>query len=196
MRRSRGAATPKSWPAVRPSTELEFVPADEFATRVDAEHADATLEHFGRAPLQSMDKARTALRYLPKQGATDTVPESIDAWVANRNCPSPPSTQRTSTHRRSGPHWAGRVGPHGRSAAVGTTPYGAEVQHHRDCPLLGEVQHRACAPWGGVRHLAEASSGRSKHCTIGTRVSRPPGCGRSTIAARTRIQPGCVWMRA
>jgi hypothetical protein len=58
------------------------VPADEFATRVDAEHADATLEHFGRAPLQSMDKARTALRYLPKQGATDTVPESIDAWVA------------------------------------------------------------------------------------------------------------------
>ena len=98
-----------------------------------------------------MDKARTALRSLPKHGATDTVPESIDAWVANRNCPSPPPTQRTSTHRRSGPHWAGCVGPHGRSAAVGTTPYGAEVQHHRDCPfwalwvtpIVGEVhQHR------------------------------------------------------
>ena len=99
-RRSRGAATQKSWPAVRPSTELEFVPADEFATRVDAEHADATLEHFGQAPLQSMDKARTALRDLPKHGATDTVPESIDAWVANRNWPSPPSTARTSTHRQ------------------------------------------------------------------------------------------------
>ena len=136
-RRSRGAATQKSWPAVRPSTELEFVPADEFATRVDAEHTDATLEHFGQAPLQSMDKARTALRDLPKHGATDTVPESIDAWVANRNWPSPPSTARTSTHRQSGPHWAGCVGPHGRSTAVGTTPYGAEMQHHRDCPLLG-----------------------------------------------------------
>jgi len=38
------------------------MPADEFSTRVDAEHADATLEHLGRAPLQSMDRARTALR--------------------------------------------------------------------------------------------------------------------------------------
>jgi len=46
-----------------------------------------------------MDKARTALRYLPKHGATDTVPKSIDAWAANRNWPSPPSPQRTSTHR-------------------------------------------------------------------------------------------------
>ena len=73
------------------------MPADQLATPGDAEHADATLEHFGRAPLQSMDKARTALRSLPKHGATDTVPESIDAWVANRNCPSPPSTQPRST---------------------------------------------------------------------------------------------------
>ena len=81
--------------------------ADEFATRVDTEHADATLEHFGRAPLQSMDKARTDLRDLPKHGATDTVPKSIDAWVANRNWPSPPSPQRTSTHRQSGPSLGG-----------------------------------------------------------------------------------------
>ena len=144
-RRSRGAATPKSWPAVRPSTELEFVPADEFATRVDAEHADATLEHFGRAPLQSMDKARTALRYLPKHGATDTVPESIDAWVAPTGTdPAPHPLQRTSTHRQSGPHWAGCVGPHGRSAAVGTTPYGAEVQHHRDSPFWATSRGCPC----------------------------------------------------
>jgi len=128
------------------------VPADKFATRVDTEHADATLEHFGRAPLQSMDKARTALRDLPKHGATDTVPESIDAWVANRNWPSPPSTARTSTHRQSGPHWAGCVGPHGRSAAVGTTPYEAEVQHHRDCPFWAGVQHRGALPTSMRRH--------------------------------------------
>jgi hypothetical protein len=37
---------------------LEFVPWDEFVTRVDAEHAGTTLEHIGRAPLYSMEKAR------------------------------------------------------------------------------------------------------------------------------------------
>jgi len=129
------------------------VPANKFATRVDTEHADATLEHFGQAPLQSMDKARTALRDLPKHGATDTVPESIDAWVANRNWPSPPSLSadvHSSANR--GHHWAGCVGPHGRSAAVGTTPYEAEGQHHRDCPFWAGVQHRGALPTCMRRH--------------------------------------------
>ena len=36
-----------------------------------------------------MDKARTALRYLPKHGATDTVPKSIDAWVAKPELTQP-----------------------------------------------------------------------------------------------------------
>ena len=62
------------------------MPADEFATRVDAEHAGTTLEHIGRAPLYSMDKARTVLGFSPRHDVTDTVLESIDAWVAaNRN---------------------------------------------------------------------------------------------------------------
>jgi len=62
------------------------VPADEFATRVDAEHADTTLEHIGRAPMYSMDKSRVVLGFRPRHTVTDTVLESIDAWVAaNRN---------------------------------------------------------------------------------------------------------------
>lgn len=65
---------------------LEFVPWGEFATRVDSEHADATLEHIGRAPLYSMEKARIVLGFRPRHDVTDTVLEAIDAWVAaNRN---------------------------------------------------------------------------------------------------------------
>ncbi len=60
---------------------MEFVPRDEFATRVDAEHADTTLEHIGRAPLYSMDN-RPALGFLLKHDVTNTVLESIDAWIA------------------------------------------------------------------------------------------------------------------
>jgi len=45
-----------------------------------------------------------------------------------------------------GHHGAVCVGPHGRSAAVGTTPYEAEVQHHRDCPFWAGVQHRGALP--------------------------------------------------
>ena len=62
---------------------LEFVPWDEFVARVDAEYADTTLDHIGRAPLYSMEKARTVLGF---HDVTNTVLESIDAWVAaNRN---------------------------------------------------------------------------------------------------------------
>jgi nucleoside-diphosphate-sugar epimerase len=65
---------------------LEFVPWDEFVTRVDAEHAETTLEHIGRAPLYSMEKARSVLGFLPKHDVTSTVLDSIDAWLAaNRN---------------------------------------------------------------------------------------------------------------
>ena len=65
---------------------LEFVPWDEFVARVNAEHAAVTLEHIGRAPQHSMEKAGTVLGFLPKHDVTDTVLESIDAWVAaNRN---------------------------------------------------------------------------------------------------------------
>ena len=61
---------------------LEFVPWSEFASRVGPEDADLTLDHIGRAPLFSMDKARHLLGFTPKHSVTDTVLEAIDAWVA------------------------------------------------------------------------------------------------------------------
>jgi len=64
---------------------LKFLPWAEFAARVDAEVADTTMEHIGRAPLFSMDKARTLLGFIPRHSVTETVLESIDDWVtANR----------------------------------------------------------------------------------------------------------------
>jgi nucleoside-diphosphate-sugar epimerase len=62
--------------------KLEFVPWTEFAARVHPEEADKTIEHIGRAPLFSMEKARAVLGFVPKHRVTDTVLESIDAWVA------------------------------------------------------------------------------------------------------------------
>ena len=53
----------------------------EFVTRVSAEHAETTLEHIGRAPMFSMDKARTLLGFVPQHSVTDTVIEAIDAWA-------------------------------------------------------------------------------------------------------------------
>jgi nucleoside-diphosphate-sugar epimerase len=65
--------------------KLEFVPWAEFAARVDPAEADKTIEHIGRAPLFSMEKARTLLGFIPKHSVTETVLESIDTWVhANR----------------------------------------------------------------------------------------------------------------
>jgi len=53
---------------------------------VDPAEAATTIEHIGRAPLFSMEKARALLGFVPKHSVTDTVLESIDAWVAaNRN---------------------------------------------------------------------------------------------------------------
>jgi hypothetical protein len=79
---------------------LEFVPWDEFVTRVDAEHAGTTLEHIGRAPLYSMEKARTVLGFVPKHAVTDTVLESIDAWVAaNRHGRTHPLSHVRSSAR-------------------------------------------------------------------------------------------------
>src|SRR3954462_13176679 len=64
---------------------LEFVPWAEFASRVDPQRADETIEHIGRAPHFSMDKAGALLGFIPRHGVTETVLESIDAWVtANR----------------------------------------------------------------------------------------------------------------
>ena len=66
--------------------KLEFVPWDEFTARVDPEYAGQTLDHIGRAPLYSMEKARTMLGFVPRHDVTDTVLESLDAWVsANRH---------------------------------------------------------------------------------------------------------------
>ena len=62
--------------------KLEFVPWAEFTARVDPEHVDATLDHIGRAPMFSMQKARSLLGFVPGHGVTDTVLEAIDAWVA------------------------------------------------------------------------------------------------------------------
>jgi nucleoside-diphosphate-sugar epimerase len=65
--------------------KLEFVPWAEFAARVAPQEADTTIDHIGRAPLFSMDKARDVLGFFPGHSVTDTVLESIDAWVtANR----------------------------------------------------------------------------------------------------------------
>ncbi len=61
---------------------LEFVPWAQFAARVDPEAAEATSEHIGRAPLFSMKKAHDLLGFTPAHSVTDTVLESIDAWVA------------------------------------------------------------------------------------------------------------------
>ena len=60
---------------------LEFVPWAEFASRVGREEADMTIEHIGRAPLFSMDKARARLGFTPRHSVTETVLEAIDAWV-------------------------------------------------------------------------------------------------------------------
>jgi len=65
---------------------LQFLPWGEFVSRVGPEHAEVTLDHIGRAPLYSMEKARTVLNFLPKHDVTGTVLHSIDDWVAaNRN---------------------------------------------------------------------------------------------------------------
>lgn len=61
---------------------LTFVPWAEFAASTGPEYADQTIDHIGRAPLFSMEKARTLLGFVPKHTVTDTVLESIDAWVA------------------------------------------------------------------------------------------------------------------
>ncbi len=62
--------------------KLEFAPWSEFAARVDPQEAATTMEHIGRAPLFSMEKAREVLGFVPRHSVTDTVLESIDAWVA------------------------------------------------------------------------------------------------------------------
>jgi nucleoside-diphosphate-sugar epimerase len=62
--------------------QLEFVPWTEFAARVDPDQASTTIDHIGRAPHFSMDKARDVLGFVPEHSVTDTVLESIDAWVA------------------------------------------------------------------------------------------------------------------
>ncbi len=61
---------------------LEFLPWDEFSARVDPEYAGQTLDHIGRAPMYSMEKARTLLGFVPRHDVTDTVLEALDAWVA------------------------------------------------------------------------------------------------------------------
>lgn len=61
---------------------LDFVPWAEFADRVGPEHAATTLDHIGRAPFFSMDKACTVLGFVPRHGVEDTVLEAIDAWAS------------------------------------------------------------------------------------------------------------------
>jgi nucleoside-diphosphate-sugar epimerase len=62
--------------------KLELVPWAEFAARVGPGEADTTLEHIGRAPMFSMEKARALLGFVPRHSVTDTVLEAIDAWAA------------------------------------------------------------------------------------------------------------------
>src|SRR5205085_1762654 len=44
---------------------LELLPWAEFAARTDPEEAHTTMEHIGRAPMFSMEKARTVLGFVP-----------------------------------------------------------------------------------------------------------------------------------
>jgi nucleoside-diphosphate-sugar epimerase len=62
---------------------IEFVPWAEFVTTVDPQQAELTIDHIGRSPMFSMDKARTVLGFVPKHSVTDTVLQAIDAWVAS-----------------------------------------------------------------------------------------------------------------
>lgn len=62
--------------------KLEFVPWAEFAARVGPEQAAITMDHIGRAPMFSMEKARAVLGFVPRHRVTDTVLGAIDAWVA------------------------------------------------------------------------------------------------------------------
>ncbi|MEW1952069.1 NAD-dependent epimerase/dehydratase family protein [Terrabacter sp. NPDC080008] len=62
--------------------KLEFVPWSEFERTTDPEQVAITLDHIGRSPVFSMDKARTLLGFEPKHTVTETVLEAIDAWVA------------------------------------------------------------------------------------------------------------------
>src|SRR3954452_4833497 len=62
---------------------LEFAPWAEFASRIDQAEADTSMEHIGRAPLFSMDKARDLLGFVPRHSVENTVLESIDAWVTS-----------------------------------------------------------------------------------------------------------------
>jgi nucleoside-diphosphate-sugar epimerase len=64
---------------------LRYLPWDDFATQVDAEFAAQTLDHIGRAPCFSMDKARALLGFVPQHDVTSTVLEAIDDWVASAN---------------------------------------------------------------------------------------------------------------
>ena len=65
---------------------LEFAPWAELAEKAGPEAAGATLEHIGRSPHFSMDKARDLLGFAPKHGVTETVLGAIDAWmVAERS---------------------------------------------------------------------------------------------------------------
>ena len=61
---------------------LEFLPWEQFEARTGQQQADLTMEHIGRAPMFSMDKARTLLGFVPAHSVTDTVLEAIDAWVS------------------------------------------------------------------------------------------------------------------
>lgn len=63
---------------------LRFVPWTEFAAQSGPEHAQATIEHIGRAPMFSMAKAERMLGFVPAHGVVDTVLGAIDAWVAQR----------------------------------------------------------------------------------------------------------------
>jgi nucleoside-diphosphate-sugar epimerase len=61
---------------------LRFAPWAEFVAEVGEPYAEQTLDHIGRAPCYSMDKARTRLGFVPEHDVAGTVLEAIDAWVA------------------------------------------------------------------------------------------------------------------
>jgi len=61
---------------------LELVPWAEFVSRVGPEQADITLDHIGRSPMFSMEKARGRLGRAAWFYIRNRAVEALDAWVA------------------------------------------------------------------------------------------------------------------
>jgi len=63
--------------------KLSFAPYAEWAKGVSAEDAQATMEHIGRSPNCSMDKAARLLGFRPRYGSIEAVQQSVQWLMEN-----------------------------------------------------------------------------------------------------------------